>query len=375
MKFIDLVTQADRINSDALPRIEKIIREARFINGKEVEEFENSAAHYLGYERCTGVSSGTDALLITMMALGTNENTRVFLPAFTYTASAEAVCLLGAQPIFIDVDPISFLLCPKSLKSALTEHSRPGDLVMPVDLFGYACDYDEILEISDEFGCGVFIDGAQSFGCSYKGKRSIKGVRAFCTSFFPAKPLGCFGDGGAIFSDDPEFTTKVRSIRNHGMGIDKYDIKRIGVNGRLDTIQAAILSCKLDILDDELAKKRVILERYSKGLNRCVPQTLEYASESACAQAVFKLPSGVKNHDLQLALGDVDIPTMIYYPKTVADQTAYQQNSRLGSKIDVSLALTNQTIAFPFHAYLSEMELNEVIEKTNEAIEKLTPSA
>ena len=365
MMFIDLKTQSRLIKKKYNKKLDDIITNARFINGIEVEEFEKQSASFLGYSHGVGVSSGTDALLITMLALGVNSKTKVFLPAFTYTASAEAICLLGAKPVFVDVDKDTFLISAIALKKSLQKHSVPGDLIMPVDLFGYPCDYDELAPLAQEFGVKIFVDGAQGFGSKYKGKSSFIGIEAFCTSFFPAKPLGCFGDGGAIYTDNLCLFNTLKSIRNHGMGDNKYDIKRVGVNGRLDTIQAAALSCKLEIFEEELSIKRNILSTYNRELAKLLtPQTTPYSSLSACAQATFLLPEGIENAEFANKMKEHDIPTMIYYPKTVAEQTAYSRKGILSDGLTTSNSLTKRSISFPFHAYLSNGDVEKVIEKT-----------
>jgi dTDP-4-amino-4,6-dideoxygalactose transaminase len=365
MKFIDLQAQSERVKLSIEKRISEILDSAHFINGPTVTEFEISSAKYLGYKYGIGVASGTDALLVTLMALNVGPNTRVFLPAYTYTATAEVVCLLGATPVFIDVDINSFLINPSELRSALDTHSKPGDVVMTVDLFGEPCDYDVIAEILNDFSVELIIDGAQSFGCSYKGKSDIAITRAFCTSFFPAKPLGCAGDGGAIYTSDEEFAIKCKSIKNHGMGQDKYDIKRIGLNARLDTVQAAVLIEKMSIFNSELNEKTALHSMYKEKLKDVLhSQTVDYQTQSALAQSVFRIPdnSNMKNYELQSRLHDKAIPSMIYYPKTVADQTAYSKDSIIFGELQVSRYLCERTIALPMHAYLNENDVNRIID-------------
>lgn len=364
MKFIDLQTQTARVQTSFSDRMDRIFASASFINGPDVAEFEELSATYLGYEHGIGVASGTDALMITLMSLGVTSDSRVFLPAFTYTATAEVICLLGATPVFVDSEPDTFLMSCDALEKALSEYSRPRDIIMAVDLFGFPCDYDSIEQLATTYECDIVIDGAQSFGCSYKGARNIKSAKAFCTSFFPAKPLGCAGDGGAIYTDNEELAAIIRSIKNHGMGADKYDIKRIGVNGRLDTIQAAILIEKLNIFDSEVSVKTEIYAEYAKRFDGLlIPQLLSYENKSACAQAVFKIvDESITNVWLQNELKSSGIPTMIYYPKTVADQTAYRAKSMVDLNLDNARALTTRVIALPFHAYLSENDLRKIEE-------------
>lgn len=373
MNFIDLITQTQKIKNGVDDRFSQIMKNASYINGADVEEFEEKSAAYLGYKFGIGVSSGTDALLVTMMALGVSKGTRVFIPAYTYTASAEAIVLLGAQPVFVDVDEGSFLLCPNALESALKTYAQKDDLVMAVDLFGQPCDYDRIVPIARQSGCKVFIDGAQSFGNSYKGSSCIGGVEAFCTSFFPAKPLGCFGDGGAIYSNNEALSLKMRSIKNHGMGADKYDIKFVGINGRLDTLQAAVLIEKLKIFDFEISAKKKILETYTSKLQGVLgPQRLGYETKSALAQAVFTLPENIPNDRFVSALAQAGVPSMIYYPKTVADQTAYSDGAIAADGLEISRRLTKKTVALPFHAYLTDNEIDLVCDIVLATVKQLS---
>ena len=362
MKFLDLQAQSARVQPGVNVRLEKVFSSATFINGPAVVEFEKLSAEYLGYEHGVGVASGTDALLVSLMALGVSDSTKVFLPAYTYSATAEVICLLKATPIFLDVDPSSFLLDPLELDRALEKYSTPGDVVISVDLFGLPCDYDSIEKIVKKYDVRLIIDGAQSFGNTYKGSRSVSFADMFCTSFFPAKPLGCAGDGGAIYTNNTELSEVCRSIKNHGMGEDKYDIKRVGVNGRLDTIQAAVLIEKLAIFDDELHRKQQVLDHYKAAFSGCLkPQHVSYEAGSGHAQAVFRLPEFVSAVKLQAALKTSGVPTMIYYPKTVADQTAYSDKSITLGDLPISRGLCDKTIAMPFHAYLTEDELNLVV--------------
>jgi dTDP-4-amino-4,6-dideoxygalactose transaminase len=371
MNFIDLKTPFSKIKLDVYKRFDRIFENAEFINGKDVKEFEESSSKYLNYKYCIGVSSGTDALMVSMMSLGVNSNTKVFLPAFTYTATAEVICLLGATPVFVDVSIESCNIDINSLNQSLKEHAKPNDIILPVDLFGLPADYDEIVPLSKKYNCKIIIDGAQSFGNEYKGKKNIDNISSFCTSFFPAKPLGCSGDGGAIYTDNEEFALTCRSIKNHGMGKDKYDIKRIGLNARLDTLQAAYLIEKLKFFDEEVNSKIRIYEKFSNKIDLLTPLKVNYESKSACAQAVFKLPEKINNFKFKEELSKKHIPSMIYYPKTVADQTAYNKKSIIGSSLNNSKKLTNMTIALPFHSYLSQEEIEKITDSSNEILNSL----
>ena len=357
MKFIDLDNQRKSIETKILKNITKVVKSGKYINGQHVKKFEKVSSAFIGYRFCSGLSSGTDALLASMMALNVNAKTKVFIPGFTYTATAEVICLLGARPIFVDVNDDDFLISLVSLETALKKYSKPGDIILPVDLFGVACDYKKIIKLKKKYNCKVIIDGAQSFG-----QKKVHNIDFYCTSFFPSKSLGCYGDGGAVYSDNKILIDKVRSIKNHGMGKNKYDIKLIGLNARLDEIQAAILIEKLKIFKKELNKKRQLLKQYIQNLKCLVPQKFKNINEHSCSQAVFKTRN---NKKLKNFLDKNHIPSMIYYPKTIADQSAYKMNGIICDKLNVAKSLTKKVIALPFHSYLTSREISKIIKFVN----------
>ncbi|HLJ00771.1 MAG TPA: DegT/DnrJ/EryC1/StrS family aminotransferase, partial [Bradyrhizobium sp.] len=271
--FIDLVTQRDRLGSSLDEAVARVLAHCQFINGPEVTQLEAALAAFCGAKHVVSCASGTDALIMVLMAKGVGRGDAVLCPSFTFCATGEAVALTGAVPVFVDVDEATFNIDIASLKRGIATAKRLGLKprgVIPVDLFGQSADHDAVVEIADAEGMFVLDDAAQAFGASYKGRRLGGMGLITATSFFPAKPLGCFGDGGAIFTDDAAFAETLRSIRVHGQGFDKYDNVRLGLTGRLDTIQAAILIEKLKIFDEEIAARNKVAERYAQGLGNAV---------------------------------------------------------------------------------------------------------
>jgi UDP-2-acetamido-2-deoxy-ribo-hexuluronate aminotransferase len=274
MKLIDLGAQQELIRDSLDKRIRGVLAHGQYIMGPEVKELETRLADFAGTKHAIGCSSGTDALLIALMAYGVGPGDAIFTTPFTFIATAEVIALLGATPVFADIDPRTFNIDPKKLIEAIERTPANGMLkpkgIIPVDLFGLAAEYEEIMSLAAEYGMFVLEDAAQSFGAIYKGKRAPSLGHVGATSFFPAKPLGCYGDGGAIFTDDDELAATMRSIILHGKGSHKYENIRIGVNGRLDTLQAAILLAKVEVFEKELENRQRVAERYSAGLQGMV---------------------------------------------------------------------------------------------------------
>ena len=260
MDFIDLKSQRNIIREDLETRIRKVIDHGQFILGPEVDELEEVLADYVGVRHCISLANGTDALQIALMGFGIAPGDEVIVPAFSYIATAEAVALLGARPIYVDVDDKTFNIDPAGIKSAITEKTKA---VIPVSLYGQCADFDEINSVATEYGIPVIEDGAQSFGATYKGKRSCNLSTVGCTSFFPSKPLGCYGDGGALFVNDDELAIKLRQIARHGQD-RRYHHVRVGVNSRLDTIQAAVLLSKMTVFSQEVAARESVADYYSQ---------------------------------------------------------------------------------------------------------------
>ncbi|NBX02499.1 MAG: DegT/DnrJ/EryC1/StrS family aminotransferase [Alphaproteobacteria bacterium] len=363
--FIDLAAQQARIRPQLDAAIKRVLDGGAYIMGKEVGVLEKQLADFAGVKHCLSCSSGTDALVLVLMAKGVKAGDAVFVPSFTFAASAEVVALLGATPIFVDCLPDTFNMCPKSLIQAIAMAKKMGlnsACVMPVDLFGQPADYDKILPIAEENGLFLLCDAAQGFGGVYKGKKVGSIGLATATSFFPAKPLGCYGDGGAVFTDDDELYEILVSLRVHGKGDDKYDNVRVGMNGRLDTIQAAILIEKLAIFADELVERQRVADRYGSQLNNLfatpfVPTGLS----SAWAQYTIIADSTAQREHLQTALKQCGVPSMIYYPKPLHQQTAYKNYpTATGGALPVCENLAGRVFSLPMHPYLEDESIDYI---------------
>ncbi len=297
--FVDLAAQRARLGARIDEAIARVFAHGQFIMGPEVAELENRLGAFAGVEHVVTCASGTDALALVLMAKGVRPGQAVLCPSFTFCATAEVVAWLGATPVFVDVDAATFNMDPESLEAGIAVARKAGLQpvgVIPVDLFGLPADYDAILPLAERHGLWVLCDTAQAFGASYHRKRLGGLGIATATSFFPAKPLGCYGDGGAVLTRDAELARLMRSLRVHGQGSNKYDNVRIGMAGRLDTLQAAILLAKLEIFEDELAKRQVVAERYDAGLaGACVLQTVPAPSRSAWAQYTIRVPAASRD--------------------------------------------------------------------------------
>jgi dTDP-4-amino-4,6-dideoxygalactose transaminase len=363
--FIDIGAQRRRLGKSIDEAVGRVLAHCQFINGPEVTRLEADLADFSGAKHVVSCASGTDALLMVLMAKGIGAGDAVFCPSFTFCATGEAVALTGATPVFVDVDEATFNMDAASLKRGIAAATRAGlkpRAVIPVDLFGQSADHDGIGEIADAEGMFVLDDAAQGFGASYKGRRLGSFGLATATSFFPAKPLGCFGDGGAIFTDDAELAQTLRSIRVHGQGSDKYDNVRLGLTGRLDTVQAAVLIEKLKIFEDEIAARDKVADRYARGLGNVVGvPRLAGGCTSVWAQYTIRLPNGVDRDGFAAALKSQGIPTAIYYPKSMHQQTAYRDFPVADGGLPVSERLSRDVISLPMHAYLDEPTQERVI--------------
>src|SRR5215475_11233865 len=370
--FIDLVAQRARIGKSIDDAVARVMAHCQFINGPEVTQLEAALAAFSGAKHVVVCSSGTDALLMVLMAKGVGKGDAVFCPSFTFCATGEVVALTGATPVFVDVDEATFNMDATSLKRGIATARKLGlkpVAVMPVDLFGQSADHDAIAAVAEAEGLFVLDDAAQGFGASYKGRRLGTVGLATGTSFFPAKPLGCFGDGGAIFTDDAELAATLRSVRVHGQGSDKYDNVRIGLTARLDTIQAAILIEKLKIFDDEIAARNTVAERYSRGLGNVVTVPhLAAGCTSVWAQYTIRLPEGTDRDGFAGALKAQGVPTAIYYPKSMHQQTAYRDFPVADNGLPISERLSADVISLPMHAYLDEPTQDRVIAAVRGAI-------
>src|SRR6195256_4305654 len=317
--FVDIGAQRRRLGKSVDEAVSRVLAHCQFINGPEVVELEAELAAFSGAKHVVTCASGTDALLMVLMARGIGRGDAVLCPSFTFCATGEAVALVGATPVFVDVDEATFNMDAVSLKRGIAtarKHGLKPRAVIPVDLFGQSADHDAIAAVAEAEGLFVLDDAAQGFGASYKGRRLGTFGHATATSFFPAKPLGCYGDGGAIFTDDAALAERLRSIRVHGQGADKYDNVRLGLTGRLDTVQAAVLLEKLKIFDDEIAARNEIAERYARGLGNVVSiPRLASGCSSVWAQYTIRLPLGCDRDGFAASLKAQGIPTAIYYMK------------------------------------------------------------
>lgn len=362
MEFIDLKTQQSRIRPEIERRIQAVLDHGKYINGPEVKELEELLADYAGTRYAVGCSSGTDALLMPLMAWNIGPGDAVFTTTFSFFATAEVIALVGAEPVFVDIDPVTYTIDPDLLEKEIERVRQDGRLnpgaIMPVDIFGQAADYDEILSIAGNHGLPVVEDAAQALGGTYKGKKCCSFGECGATSFFPAKPLGCYGDAGMIFTDDESLYKELLSIRIHGKGSDKYDNVRIGINGRLDTIQAAILLAKFSIFEDELAAKQKAADTYSTLLkDHAVIPEVRGGNRSAWAQYSIQVD------DREAVLGrlkEKGIPANIYYRQPLAFQGAFKHLGYRPGDVPVAESVCGRILSLPMHAYLADEEMERV---------------
>jgi dTDP-4-amino-4,6-dideoxygalactose transaminase len=406
MDFIDLAAQQRRIAEKLNANIARVLAHGQYINGPEVRELEKTLADYVGAKHAVGCASGTDALLMALMALGIGPGDAVFTTPFTFVATAEVISLLGATPVFVDIDPATFNIAPEKLEQAVravqagdeTIHPLPRETlfppgksllearktilheqqgasplfsspavahapsaerlrpraIIPVDLFGLPADYDEIGAIAARCGLVVIEDAAQSFGGEYKGRKACSFGRIACTSFFPAKPLGCYGDGGMCFTDDDRLDGVLRSIRVHGQGSDKYENVRIGINGRLDTLQAAVLLAKFEIFPEEITLRQEAAGCYGALLSGIV-ETPRIPGDclSAWAQYSVLARDGAKRASHLAKLKEAGVPTAIYYPKPLHRQTAFAGLGYREGSFPVSEGCAERIFSLPMHPYLA----------------------
>lgn len=364
MKLIDLGAQQHLIRESLEKRIKAVLAHGQYIMGPEVKELEGRLAKFAGAKHAIGCSSGTDALLIALMAYGVGAGHAVFTSPFTFIATAEVIALLGATPVFADIDPVTFNLDPHKLAETV-ERTRAGGKfkvkgIIPVDLFGLPSEYDSINSLADEYGCFVLQDAAQSFGAVYKGNRAPALAHIGATSFFPAKPLGCYGDGGAIFTDDDNLAETMRSVILHGKGSHKYENIRVGVNGRLDTLQAAILLAKLDVFEKELEERQRVARTYSEGLSGKVE--VPFVPENmVSAWAQYSILTD-RRDGLEKHLKKKGIPTAIYYPTPLHLQPAFAYLGYKEGDFPVSEDASKRILSLPMHPYLRDEEMRSVIE-------------
>jgi dTDP-4-amino-4,6-dideoxygalactose transaminase len=361
MPFIDLETQQARIQDALDAALARVLAHGQYIMGPEVVELEARLCAFCDAPHAIACASGTDALSLALVALEAGPGDAVLVPAFTFAATAEVVCLVGAVPVFVDVQADTFNLDPGSLERGIDAARRQGLRpagIIPVDLFGQPADYDAIHEVAKAHGLWVIADAAQSFGATWRGRKVGTLARLTTTSFFPAKPLGCYGDGGAVFTDDPELAAVMRSLRVHGQGEDKYDNVRIGMNARLDTLQAAILLAKLEIFADEIEARQRAAARYDALLADLVttPFLREEAS-STWAQYTVRSPD---RDVLRKRLAAAGIPTAVYYPRPLHRQTAYRDFPVADGGCPVAERAATEVLSLPMHPYLDATTQEEI---------------
>ncbi|NLB31928.1 MAG: DegT/DnrJ/EryC1/StrS family aminotransferase [Alcaligenaceae bacterium] len=353
MQFIDLAAQQARIKDQIDANIQKVLTHGKYILGPEVSELEEKLANYIGAEHCISCANGTDALQIALMALGVGPGDEVITPGFTYIATAETSAVLGAKPVYVDIDERTYNLNPELLEAAITPKTKA---IIAVSLYGQCADYDAINKIAAKHSIPVIEDAAQSFGATYKGRKSGNLTTIACTSFFPSKPLGCYGDGGAIFTNDEELAKVIRQVARHGQA-KRYHHVRVGVNSRLDTLQAAILLAKLEIFSDEVEKRQQVAAWYAKyfaAVNIAAP-IIETYNLSVWAQYTIR----VENRDIvQTKLQKQGIPTAVHYPIPLNKQPAVADNS---INLPIGDAVAEKVMSLPFHPYMTEADVEKVV--------------
>jgi dTDP-4-amino-4,6-dideoxygalactose transaminase len=389
MQFIDLTAQQRRIRGKIDDRVRAVLNHGHYIMGPEVAELERALMDFTGVGHCISCASGTDALLMALLAWGIGPGDAVFVPSFSFFATAEVVALLGATPVIVDIDPASFNMNPAALEKAVIAvqtrdasiyplpldartHTLVPRVIIPVDLFGQPAEYERIVSLAAKYGLLLLEDAAQAFGALYKEHRSCNlGCHAAATSFFPAKPLGCYGDGGAIFTNDDALAASLRSIRVHGKkGDDKYDNARIGLNGRLDTLQAAVLLPKLEIFPEELRARQEVAAWYAAGLAAIADLRAPRIAEncvSAWAQYTV-LVNDEKRNILAIALKEKGIPVNIYYPTPMHMLAVFRPLGYAPDDMPVALAASKAVLALPFHPYMTQDDVNLITSAVREAL-------
>jgi len=372
--FIDLEAQQAKIRSQVDRAIKQVLDHGIYIMGPEVAEFEKNLGTFCGVKHNLSCSNGTDALACGLMAFGIEPGDAVFVPSFTFAATAEVVTWFGATPIFIDVLEDTYNMDPRSLEKGIAlakKLSLTPKGIIPVDLFGLPADYDAIESIAKSHSLWIMADAAQSFGASYKGRQVGTLGEITTTSFFPAKPLGCYGDGGAVFTNNDEYAAVMRSIRVHGQGSDKYDNVRVGMNGRLDTLQAAILLQKLAIFPEEIKARNLVAQRYQKGLHDVVKTpSVPEGLTSVWAQYTVQLPENIDRKQFMSKLQEAKIPSVVYYVKPLHLQTAYKHYPSVDGNLPISEKLAECVLSLPMHPYLPERTQDYIIEGFRDLISK-----
>lgn len=366
MQFIDLAAQYQQLKTRIDKRIQNVLNHGQYIMGPEVKELEQNLAEYVGVKHAITCANGTDALTLALMALDIGEGDAVFVPTFTFFASAETIAFAKATPVFVDSDADTYNICPKDLERKIQAVQSEGKLrlkaIMAVDLFGLPADYPAIRDIADRYGLKIIEDAAQGFGGSIKGKKAGSFGDIATTSFFPAKPLGCYGDGGAVFTDSDEYAALIESYRVHGKGQDKYDNVRIGMNSRLDTLQAAVLLEKLAAFPQELIKRNALAGQYTAELSGKfnTPKTPE-GYISSWAQYTLQTESPDQREPLMAQLKVQGVPSMIYYGTCMHQQTAFKALGYQAGDFPVAEKLSSTVFSLPMHPYMKLEEIMKVV--------------
>ena len=360
MQFTDLSAQYQRYKQSIDQRIQKVLEHGQYILGPEVAELENKLSEFVQVSHCIGVASGTDALQLSLMSHDISPGDEVITTPFSFIATAEVICLLGAKPVYVDIDPKTYNIDPSNIEAAITEHTKA---IMPVSLYGQCPELDEINDIAARHGLAVIEDAAQSFGAQYKNRKSCGITTIACTSFFPSKPLGCYGDGGAIFTNNDEIAQKLRVLRVHGQD-RRYHHAKLGINGRLDTLQAAILLAKLEHFDQEIELRNRVAGRYSELLagSSVVLPTVKQHNRSVFAQYTIQVKDRAKFQELLKAR---NIPTAAHYPYPLYKQPAIFQE---GTILAATEHAANHVVSLPMHPYLDESLQDQVIEAVKVAV-------
>lgn len=375
MQFRDLQAQYKVLKPEIDRQIQSVLDSSAYILGKPVAELEEKLAAYVGRKHCVTCANGTEALQLSLMAMDVGPGDAVFTSDFTYFASAGCASIIGATPVLVDIDLATFNMSPEALEKAIIQTVNEGKLtpkvIIPVDLFGLPADYDKILPIAEKYGLKVLEDAAQGFGGSIRGKLACSFGDISATSFFPAKPLGCYGDGGAIFTDDPEVDARLRSLRASGKSpTDKYDNLEVGMNSRLDTLQAAILQPKLKaFVDYELDAVNVVAEKYTEALaEKVVTPITPVDFRSSWAQYTVLLKDRETRDAVQAKLKEKDIPSMVYYPRGLHQQAAYAKYKLPDALYPNTLEAANRVLSLPMHPYMQDEEQQQIIKALVEVL-------
>jgi len=362
LKFVDLNAQFQAIESETRAAIDRVLEHGQFIMGPEVFELEDKLANFTGVKHAISCASGTDALLMALMAYDVGPGDAVFTTPFTFFATAEVIALLGVTPVFVDIDSDTFNIDPEKLEGVIEKFKQTSKLrprgVIPVDLFGLTADYSRINEICNKHNLFVIEDAAQSFGATYNGKRAGNLADVGTTSFFPAKPLGAYGDGGALFTDNDALAKEYKSIRMHGQGVNQYDNVRLGITGRLDSIQAAVLICKLKIFEDELIRRNEIASQYQRLLSDVV-KTPSVPENYSSAWALFSVLSE-RRDEIKQSLQEAGIPSVVYYPKPLHLQPAFSHLNQEQGSFPIAEKISGGILSLPIHPYLTNAEVEQI---------------